>query len=195
MPSSQPYNERKLLSCIAEGDEQAFGVLLQEYWRTIYSHAIAYLKSVEKAEETTQDIFMQIWNTRQTLPAVKSLKDYMFIVARNKIYNEARKKIAALYLPLENPETDNAFPDQQIEYKETYQILLRGIELLPEQRRKVFKMSRLEGMSNEEIAQALGMRKETVYQYVVKAQGFLRVYMKEHGQNSFILLILLNSLY
>lgn len=190
----EPDNEKELLLRIAEGDEAAFGLLVRQNWNTIYSHALAYLKSVEKAEETTQDVFLQIWKTRKTLPTVNSLKNYLFIVARNQIYNEARKKIVQLYLPSEDLEAVNASPGQAAEFKETYQLLLQGIEQLPDQRRKVFKMSRLEGMSNEQIAAALGMHKDTVYQYLVKALNFLKVYLMEHGTHSLVLLIMLNSL-
>lgn len=167
--------------------------MVQHNWNTIYSHALAYLKSVEKAEETTQDIFMRVWKARENLPGVNSLKDYLFIVARNQIYNEARKKIGQLYLPLNDQGASHASPVQEAEFKETYQLLLRGIEQLPEQRRKVFKMSRLDGMSNEQIAIALGMHKDTVYQYIVKALSFLKVYLKEHCEDSLLLLIVLHG--
>lgn len=184
MDNTAQYNEKELLLKIAEGDEKAFNVLVHQYWNTFFSHALAYLKSVEKAEETTQDIFMRVWQARQTLPAVNSLKDYLFIVARNQIYNEARKKIMQLYLPLENQEAGYASPVQETEFKETYQLLLQGIEALPEQRRKIFKMSRLEGMSNKQIAANLSMHKDTVYQYIVKALNFLKIYLKEHYEDS-----------
>lgn len=188
------YNESDLLSRISRGDQQAFTLFVRAHWNTVFSHAIAYLKTVEKAEETTQDIFMHLWKTREKLASIKSMKDYLFIVARNQIYNEARKKIQQLYLPSEDLEANTTSPDQHTEYRLTYQLLLRGVELLPEQRKKVFKMSRFGGMSNEQIAATLGMHKDTVYQYLAKAVSFLKVYMKEHSDNPILLIILLGGL-
>ncbi|MBC9929157.1 RNA polymerase sigma factor [Chitinophaga qingshengii] len=194
MPEPLLYNENDLLSRIARGEEQAFTLFVRAHWNTIFSHAIAYLKTVEKAEEVTQDIFMRLWKTREKLGSVKSLKDYLFIVARNQIYNEARKKIQQLYIPSDDLEADAATPDQYTEYRLTYQLLLKGVELLPEQRKKVFTMSRFGGMSNEQIAAALGMHKDTVYQYLAKAVSFLKVYMKEHSSDPILLIILFGGL-
>lgn len=188
------YNESDLLSRISGGDQQAFTLFVRAHWNTVFSHAIAYLKTVEKAEETTQDIFMHLWKTREKLASIKSMKDYLFIVARNQIYNEARKKIQQLYLPSEDLAANTTSPDQHTEYRLTYQLLLKGVELLPEQRKKVFKMSRFGGMSNEQIAATLGMHKDTVYQYLAKAVSFLKVYMKEHSDDPILLIILLGGL-
>lgn len=88
----------------------------------------------------------------------------------------------------------NFLPDQQIEFKETYQILLKGIELLPEKRREVFKKSRLEGKTHEQIANELGIHKDTVSQYIVKALIFLRTYLYENSDNRVILLLILSMI-
>jgi RNA polymerase sigma-70 factor (ECF subfamily) len=147
----------------------------------LYAHALAYLKSTQRAEEVTQDIFLKIWLHREKLAEVRNLENYLFIVARNQIVNETRRRILELYGQPEEAIASTALtPDLQTEYKESYGLLLRGIELLPEKRRQVFKMSRLEGMSNERIAAELGMHKDTVYQYITKALLFLKVYLSEH---------------
>ncbi|MHA4806994.1 RNA polymerase sigma factor [Flavitalea flava] len=181
MSNLLPDIETLLLQRIANGDEQAFSAVLRKYWNTVFSHALAYLKSVERAEETTQDIFLKLWRSRSTLSEVKSLKNYLFIIARNHIYNEARKRIDRLFFPSDQIHAADPLPHQQTEYRETYQILLRGVELLPEKRKRVFKMSRFEGMTNEQIAESLGMHKDTVYQYLTKALGFLKVYVQENA--------------
>jgi RNA polymerase sigma-70 factor (ECF subfamily) len=187
-------DEKQLLLRITEGEERAFSILVHEYWNTIFSHAFAYLKSVEKAEEITQDIFMRLWKARAGLGKIKNLDNYLFILARNQIFNETRKRITQLYAVDEKMEALNATPVQQTEFRETYQLLQQGITLLPEKRKKVFIMSRFEGMSNEEIAAALGIHKDTVYQYLVKALSFLKIYLQEHSDDLIILIILLGSI-
>lgn len=187
-------DEKEMLLRIIEGDERAFSILVQEYWNTIFSHAFAYLKSVEKAEETTQDIFMRLWKARAGLGKIKSLDNYLFIIARNQIFNETRIRIAQLYAVDEKMEALNATPIQQTEFRETYQLLQQGVALLPGKRKRVFIMSRFEGMSNEQIASVLGMHKDTVYQYLVKALNFLKVYLHEHSDDLTVLIILLGGI-
>jgi RNA polymerase sigma-70 factor (ECF subfamily) len=186
-------NGNDLLERICSGDQRAFAEMVGMYWNTIYSHGLAYLKSAPRAEEITQDIFMKVWDTREKLPEVRNLDNYLFIIARNRIVNETRKKITLIYGPIGEQAETSSTPDLQMEYRESYQLLLKGIELLPEKRRRVFKMSRLEGMSNEQIAASLGIHKDTVYQYLIKSILFLRNYMQQHLGDTLLLLLLLDG--
>ena len=184
-----------LLTRVTAGDQAAFAEIVRRYWNTIYSHGLAYLKSAPRAEEITQDIFMKVWITREKLAEVRNLDNYLFILARNQIFNETRKKINLIYGQVEERTETSFSPDLQTEYKESYQQLLKGIELLPEKRRVVFKLSRLEGLSNEQIATQLGIHKDTVYQYLVKSLLFLRSYMQEHIGDTFLLFFFTSLLY
>jgi RNA polymerase sigma factor (sigma-70 family) len=166
--------ESVALSLISAGDEAAFTLIVKKYWRNVYSHALTYLKYGPLAEEITQDIFMRMWDHRSKLEGVNSFENYLFILSRNCIVSALRKKLKEPTPLNENLAEEPLFvPDQQAEYKETYQCLLRGIELLPEKRKLVFKMSRLEGKTHEAIAAELGIHKDTVSQYIVKALVFL----------------------
>ncbi|HEY4290762.1 MAG TPA: sigma-70 family RNA polymerase sigma factor [Puia sp.] len=185
--------ESDLLARVATGDQLAFAEMVRRYWNTIYSHGLVYLKSAPRAEEITQDVFMKIWTGREKLPEVRNLDNYLFIIARNHIFNEARKKINLIYGDVGERAETSFLPDLQTEYKESYQQLLKGIELLPEKRRQVFKLSRLEGLSNEQIATRLGIHKDTVYQYLVKALLFLRAYMQEHMGGTLLVLLLIRE--
>ncbi len=182
---------KELLAKVAKGDERAFALLVDQYADTIYSHCLAYVKSVEKAEELSQDIFLKIWSVRGKLPEVDSFEDYLFVIARNTIYRSFRKKVQELVaITSEEMETDMV-PDLQTEYRDSYQLLLRGIEQLPEKRRRVFRMSRLEGMSHEQISQTLGIHKVTVAQYIVKSLSFLKTYLEAHTGDTILVIVLL----
>ena len=188
-----PVTEKELLAKVAKGDERAFALLVGKYADTIYSHCLAYVKSVERAEELAQDIFFKIWSVRDKLPEVDRFEDYLFILARNTIYRSFRKKVQELVaITSEGMETDMV-PDLQTEYRNSYQLLLRGIEQLPEKRRQVFRMSRLEGMSHEQISQVLGIHKVTVAQYIVKSLSYLKTYLKEHTGDTILVCILLRG--
>jgi len=189
--TASTYNEKDLLLRIAAGDEQAFGQLLRAYGETVYSQAIAYTKSVETAEELTQDVFLRVWRNREKLPDLASFENWLFIIARNLIFDSFRKKIQAPVPAI--ADTDPATPALQMEYKESYQLLLNGINQLPEKRQRVFRMSRLEGKTHEQIAEELGINKVTVAQYIVLSLNFLKTYLKENTGNTILVLILLRG--
>lgn len=65
---------------------------------------------------------------------------------------------------------------------------------MPEKRQQVFRISRLEGMSHEKIAVALGIHKLTVAQYIVKSLSFLKTYLEDHTEDTVLVIILLRGL-
>ncbi|MGX5816747.1 RNA polymerase sigma-70 factor [Chitinophaga lutea] len=175
-------NEAYLLHEMAAGNQQALKSIVSAFWSNIYAHALAYLRSPEKAEELTQDVFLALWEKRAELPRIENFRGYLFITARNKIISRLREKLAA---GDGNDAAEMAetlyVPDSQLELKELNTLLRAGIARLPEKRRRVFEMSRLEGKSHAEIADALHISKDTVSEYITLALNFLRTYLKNNG--------------
>ena len=83
-------------------------------------------------------------------------------------------------------------PDKQLQYKETYHKIMQLIEKLPPTRKKVFSMSRLDGMSYEEIATSLGISRNGVKDHIVKALNFLRTNFS--GNDEMLLILITGSL-
>jgi RNA polymerase sigma-70 factor (family 1) len=202
MKSNIVYQDEELVCLVADGDELAFTELVNRLWRNCYFHALTYTHSPQKAEEITQEIFIQVWNNRNKLKEINHFHSWFKVVARNKIISALRGKlheIAGLN-EIQEDVTDSVIetflvPDRQMEYRESYQILLKGIEMMPQKRREVFKMSRLEGMSNLEIADQLNIHPVTVSQYLAKSLAFLKIYLQEHEVEVVLGLILLGGLY
>lgn len=90
----EPYEERKLRQSIAQGDPHAFSELVNRYWNNIYSQALVYVKSTHVAKDIVQDIFLKVWEKRNTLPDIERIDAFLFIMARNQIISSFRKKIA-----------------------------------------------------------------------------------------------------
>ena len=190
------YNAPDLLLQIAEGDEKALTGLIRLYWKNVYAHALAWTKSAEEAEELTQDVFLKVWNAREQIGRIDHFENWLYTVSRNAIVSAVRKKLSRPDFLREQDKAENALrPDLLLESRQHYQVLLKGISLLPEKRREVFRMSRLEGLTHEQIAVQLGMHKDTVAQYIVKAVVFLKGYLREHIGDSLLLLLLLGSLH
>lgn len=192
MSIAPTYDERELILKIAKGDERAFSQLLHKYGETIYAQALAYAKSVEIAEELTQDVFLKVWQRRDKLAEVEHFDKWLFIVARNLIFDSFKKAVHQAVEPFpEPPASNNYSPDHHTEFRETYQIFLEGVSLLPEKRQQVFRMSRLEGLTHEEIAKRLGINKITVAQYIVLSLNFLKSYLNMRTSGGTLAIVIL----
>lgn len=176
------HNEAGLLTAVAEGSQQAFKELVAACWQNVYVHALTYLRSPEQAEEVTQDIFISIWNKRALLPELDNFRSYLFITARNTIISVLRRKLVTCE-ELVDEQEETLLPDAKLEAKELNGLLKQGIALLPEKRRRVFEMSRLEGKTHAEIAAALHISKDTVSEYITLALNFLRTYLRKYGNH------------
>lgn len=191
MFSDPLYNENDLLVRIADNDEQAFASFISFHWKNIYGLSLAWLKSVQEAEELAQDVFVKLWKNRSQLKELRDVNNYLFIIARNTMISRIRSKLQHPGF-VESQELEDHYwrPDRLTENKEYYQILLEGISLLPPKRQQIFRMSRLEGLSSPEIANQLGMSKDTVKQYIALSITFLKAYMKERTKDQIALIIL-----
>lgn len=197
LQANVPYPENEILSAVANGDESAFSRLVDRFWKNVYLHALTYTRSPQQAEEVTQDIFLLVWNQRQQLTTINEFPAWLHVVARNKIISAMRKRLLQLSQWNEaeqgNPDLleNILIPDKQAEFREAYQLLLKGINQLPGKRREVFTLSRIQGKTNAEIADMLQIHPVTVSQYLAKALTFLRSYLREGHLDSITIILLL----
>jgi RNA polymerase sigma-70 factor (family 1) len=188
--TSDPYDEKEILLRVASGDATAFHRLVDEYWKKVYGHAVSYVKSPQRSQEITQDIFVKLWQRRDELTAIEHFKSWLFILSRNYIISAIRKKLRETSLAPDQDmlELTNQ-PDQQLQYKEVYNYIQKGIDSLPPMRQQVFRMSRMEGLSHEEIALKLGIARNTVKQHIVLALNTLREHLRLYMKNTPLLVI------
>ena len=174
--------ERQILEAVAAGDEKAFRALVEGYWSRVYFNTLTLVKSTAVAQDLTQDIFLKIWLQREKLREVQIFSNYIYVVGRNQVIAALRKKIidtaAADTTALRE---DLLSPDLRLEGKDAYKMLMEGVERLTPQQKLVFRLSRLEGLSHEEIAQQLGLSKNTVKVHMVIALNFLRGWLRDLG--------------
>jgi RNA polymerase sigma-70 factor (family 1) len=190
-------DETLLLQQVATGNEAAFRQLFDLYWDNIYSVALVFIKSPHLAEEIVQDVFVKLWEKRKYLPSIKQFDNYIFIVTRNHVFNVLRSKISEITFTTELEEyflaaAENA--DQTLLAKESQQLIDAAVAQLPEQQRRVFSLTRKEGMSQEKIAEALGISKLTVKKHMNLALQSIRAYLGRHASDSILLVALIELL-
>ncbi len=173
-------NEEDLLCQVADGNENAFVVLMGTYSDLVFSHAVSYVKSNELAEEMVQDIFLKVWTNRGQLNAVENFKAYLFILSKNHLLSFIRKKVTLMAAGCQMVE-DNSVPDKQLEVKDSVRLIHKGISLLPPQQKAVFMLSRFEDLRYDQIGERLQISTGTVKFHMILALKHLRKYIRAHA--------------
>lgn len=157
------------------GDHDAFTALYSLHFRGLAVTSLKYVKDPAIAEEIVQDIFLKLWEDPVQLETVVSLKAYLYRSVINMSINHInRQKNIAQHHQRIADEVSKEYIETLIEDHALKELLYREIELLPDQCRKVFKMSRFQDMKYREIAATLGIAEKTVENHIVNALKTLR---------------------
>lgn len=174
MPATTVYIAYPLSS---EGDEHAlFTQLFREHGARIFSYFKKYVRRQEIAEDLLQEVFVNLWNKRDKLLQEKNITAYLFVSARNQLYNHLKQVIATgtAALPEDTPGLSYQHIEENIRYKEAKATYYEALSRLPAQRRKAFILSREKGLSYQEIALQMNISPRTVEKHISEALQVLR---------------------
>jgi len=158
---------------IRSGEISAFEEIFKKYYSRLCNYAYEILKTDELAEEAVQETLIRIWENRSKLDIAHSLKAYLFRSVHNQCLNmilqlKAEKKRHEKYaehlavdldaLMINGPYSES----NPYLYEEMEKDILDALESLPEQCRKIFRMSRYDRLSYQEIANELNISINTV---------------------------------
>jgi RNA polymerase sigma-70 factor (ECF subfamily) len=153
-------SDSEIIRRIKAGDNYAFEELYYKYVDKVFYFSLRYLRSREDAEGLTQEIFLKIWEIRNTLNPDLSLNSYIFTIAKNTIFNKNRKKInEQAYKEYLRNHLDKMYDktENDIILNEVRDWINKAVDDLPPQRRNIFKLSRFEGLSYKEISSRLNL--------------------------------------
>ena len=163
---------------IINGDKKAFKKVYDSWYQRLFSFALKSTRNANDAEDLTQEIFIRIWENRNRFVEEISIESQFFTIARNITIDYYRKKVAQsnLLLKLENEiryynesnESESPLNSQHIIR------LKKAIENLPQKRREIFKLNKYFGLTYEEIANEMGISKNTVHSQISKALSTIR---------------------
>lgn len=153
-----------MIERLREGDERIFKFIFDQYYRPLTVFTLKYVPDIEEAKEIVQDFFVRLWSRRADINIRFSLKMYLYQSVKNAALNYieankvAQRRLHQYSTPLTS--TDNAL--ERMMAAEQEEMLMRAIDALPLKCREIFLLSRMQRLSNQAIANQLGISIKTV---------------------------------
>ena len=192
------YDDQALLKCLKESDKHAFTEIYNRYHKDIYRYLLSIVKLEEQAEDLLHEVYIKLWESRETIFIKGSFKSYLFRISHNKAIDALRKMVkdrklqAAILRTFEKPDT---FSYHSLEELHHYDSLIeKSLDELSPQRRRVYELCRLKGKTYKEAASELGIAPSTVKEHMTKALSTLRRVIQNRNELILILILLGNTL-
>ena len=175
--------ENLLVQRMLGGDESAFSIIFRTYYLDLVLFAGTFLKDRQAAEEIVQDVFIRLWENRESVMITSSLRSFLLKSIQNKcidtirhlkIVDDYQSKLQNYPLLLEN-NTEN-----YVLYSELEDDLKKALGKIPDDISKIFLLNRFEGLTYPEIASQLNLSVRMVEIRMGKALALLKHYLKDY---------------
>ena len=168
-------DERNLLQQIAQGDETAFSTLFYASLGNLQPFLLKLTRSAADTEEVIQETFMRLWMGRDKLEEVRSIHAWIYTIAANECYKFLKKRSSrenglSVSGPVDTGRDDSPVL-HELHLREVNRLVIEAVGRLPKARRRIYQLSRDEGMKIPEIAAALRISPNTVKNTLVSSLG------------------------
>lgn len=181
-------------------EDNDFKQLYIAYFAKLVRFAKEYVFSEEDAENIIQDVFLIVWDKRDSLDYLENIQAFLFRLTKNKCVDFLRHKIMSaekkevLRENLLQEYTYNLLSMEQFDEnraggEDMDKTIEEAISSLPEKCREIFILSRFEGMSHQEIAKQLQLSPSTVNNQISMGMKKLKRMLKDHLYIFFLLFI------
>ncbi len=187
-PDAAFLDDNVLLAELRKGSPAAVEALFDRFHGKIYGLAMSILKNESDAEEATQDVFMTVFRKAFTFKGDSALYSWIYRICVNaclmRLRGKKRYETVSIeeFMPVFTDEGMHANPvgdwskevERKMLDKELGEVIRKFTEKLSEKYRVVFVLSDVEGLSNEETAQILGLTVPAVKSRLHRARLYLR---------------------
>ena len=190
------YDDHYLFQQVAKGDEAAFTQLFHSYTPKLFPFITRFTRNDTIARELVQETFLQLWKNRTELDKVNQPSSWIFRIAANVSISWLRAK--GRQQRMLSAVTDSAIPGDtdmadNLEAKELTGIIHRAVDLLPEKRQEIYRLSREHGLTHQQIAEKLDLSQNTVKNQIGIALKFIHEHIKRETGLSIITIAILLS--
>nr|WP_295929011.1 RNA polymerase sigma-70 factor [uncultured Dyadobacter sp.] len=165
-------------------DESVFERVFLDYWEKMFNICFHFTRDADVSEELVQEIFRSVWERRESLGLRGEIGPYLTRAARLKSFEHLRnaaireRNLAAIR-DVTSPAVN--YTENTVHYNALIEQIHHVVNALPEQCRKVFRLSREHGMNNKQIAHSLAISEKTVENQLTKALRVLRLHLDRHN--------------
>ncbi|PVD51638.1 hypothetical protein DC498_14555 [Terrimonas sp.] len=174
-----------LIQRLRQNDAAAYIELYNRYHSKMYSWLIRFVKLPEMAEDIIQETFLKIWEIRHRLQPQQSFPAYLYRISRNKAFKLLKKisrdeNLRGRVLVRSAIELND--PEKDFQWQQYQQLLDNAVSRLPVQRQRVYRLCRQNNKTYDEVANELGISRNTVKEHMMKAVQDLRQYFYRYDK-------------
>ncbi len=170
-----------LFGLIAKGNEMAFKLLFEKYKTSAYSVAYKFTKSIQAAEEITQEVFISIWVSKERLSQIKKPAAYIYTIIYNQVKQYLKKETnqqRILNLYAGNSRKFSNITEDTIQANECQRLVNKALDRLGPQKKHIFNLSRQHGQSYSEIGASLRLSPHTVKSHLLQTIKFIKTFIE-----------------
>lgn len=182
MPAHNVHSDTKLLQSLKSGDQSAFNTLYELYAASLTGYAASRLASLEEARDIIHDLFVYIWEERDSITITTSFKSFLFAAVRYRIIDHIRKNITRREYAemVQRLSADYiAGVEDELAAKDIGQMLEIAVDSLPSRTKEIYRLSRHQQLAVKEIASRLHLSEQTVKNQLTTALSYLRISLEK----------------
>lgn len=175
--------EEDIISAIREGNTVAFQHVFDSCYESLCGYAFTVLRDSAEAEDIVQSVFMKLWEKRDSLEIRQSVRSYLFKAVYNQCLNHIEHRgVKTRYQAYSQMDAVQASTDAEPFPDDLDQRIRTAVDHLPPQCRKIFVMSRYDGLRYPEISSRLNLSVNTIQNQICKALRILREELKDTAE-------------
>ena len=184
--SDKRLDDSILWAAFKQGDRTAYEQIYQTYIRVLLVYGVRILDNEETVRDTIQDLFIELWKSRETISETDNIKVYLFKALRYKLLKEMSKtgnedldSALNTYQSLLKVYPHESFLIEEEHRSEQLRKLNRALSNLPSRQHEVLHLRYFQNCSNEDIARIMGIQYQSVSNLVHKSLEALKLYFLE----------------
>ena len=160
--------------------EDYFECTIEMAYPKVHAFSLGFTKNEADAADIAQLVFMKLWVKRNMLANVQNFDTYLYTITKNTTLNHiaSRKTFSVDIATVREMAAGNASPQELVEADDLQLLIDMVVDNMPSQRQAIYRMSREEGLSNEQIAEKMGLQKKTVENHINLALRDIREMLK-----------------
>lgn len=192
MKVEEANNSRELFVRISDGDEAAFAFFFKKHYGRLRPFVSRFFRSDLEVDDALQEVFIKVWLNRDKLPHIDNIGAWLRTITSRVCLTAIQKDLTRGRHTQQFSATAAGVPETPLErtsVAEIRRLVAAAVEGMPEARKRIYLLSRQDGLKPAEIAQHLSISVNTVRNTLVSALKDIRSYLEQHGHQLSLLFL------